>query len=89
MALIIFFLDSFLMVLLSPYGYLNFFVIGMVNLFLFMIHIGNTLTGFKYHSYLDAQPLIVHIVSSILLILMYYFSSVHLWNQRARYIKQP
>jgi len=86
--LIILFINFILKFLLSPFEYLNDFIvaISMISQFLIGVILYHKETDF--FSFMDNLPVLLHIISFLALIIIYFLSISHIiWKNKENYIK--
>ncbi len=86
-ACLIFYLDSFLYILLAPYGFFNQFIVASLAVLNFFIAFVVFCFDFKPFLLLDKTPLGYHILLFLLLILIYITSIKYIWTHKKNYIK--
>ena len=86
-ACLIFYLDSFLYILLTPYGFLNQFIIASLAVLNFLIAFVVFCIDFKPFLLLDKTPLGYHILFLLSLALIYITTIKYIWTHKKDYIK--
>lgn len=85
--LLVFYINSFLYIILSPYGFLNQFIVASVAIFDVILPVLVFYYKFKPLTFLDKIPLICHTLFLIILALIYITSIKHIWIHKREYNK--
>lgn len=84
-ALIIFYINYVLYILLSPYGFLNQFTVALGAIISFVIAILVFTIDFKPFLFLNKIPLLYHIIFFLTLSFVYIISFKYIWTQKEKY----